>query len=93
MIPKAIAIGCDHAGYNLKEMLKKYMQNELKLSVVDKGCFSESSVDYPDYAAKVAAEVANDQDHLTFGVVVCGSGIGISMVCNKVNNIIFSIYI
>lgn len=79
-----IAIGCDHAGYELKEQLKKYLL-DCNYEVIDVGCNSLDSVDYPTYGFKVGEAVANNE--ATYGVVVCGSGIGISIAANKVQGI------
>lgn len=79
-----IAIGSDHAGYELKEELKKYLQ-EKGLKTKDLGTNDLSSVDYPDFGRKVGEAVINDQ--LDFGIVVCGTGIGISIAANKVKGI------
>jgi len=77
---KIIAIGCDHAGFELKEFLKKYLI-ENNLQVKDFGTFSEESTDYPDYAHKVANSVIDGET--SKGVLICGSGNGISMAANK----------
>lgn len=76
-----IAIGCDHAGFLLKEELKAYLQ-ALGHEVVDMGTHSLDSVDYPDYARQVAEAVA--QGRVERGIVICGTGIGSSIVANKV---------
>lgn len=75
-----IAIGCDHAGYELKEALKSYLQNK-GYQIVDEGTFSKESVDYPDFAHRVALKVLSDKDML--GILICGSGNGISIAANK----------
>ncbi|HVP53213.1 MAG TPA: ribose 5-phosphate isomerase B [Terriglobales bacterium] len=76
-----IAIGADHAGYELKERIKQRLAQEGN-EVHDKGTHSTDSVDYPDFARLVGEEVARkDAD---FGVLVCGSGIGMSIAANKV---------
>jgi len=79
-----IAIGCDHAGFELKEQLKKFLLDS-NYDVMDVGCNSLDSVDYPIYGFKVGEAVANNE--ATYGVVVCGSGIGISIAANKVKGI------
>ena len=79
-----IAIGCDHAGYELKERLKKYLTN-LEYTILDCGAYSGESVDYPDFGHAVGKEV--DSGNYNFGVLICGSGNGISMVANKYNNV------
>jgi ribose 5-phosphate isomerase B len=80
MASKTIAIACDHGGFDLKNTLI----NELKsngLKVLDLGCDSTDSVDYPDYAYKLAQAIKDGQAER--GVVVCGSGIGISIAANR----------
>ena len=76
-----IALASDHAGYAEKERLKPLLL-ELGLQVEDLGTVSEASVDYPDYARKVAEEVA--QGRADQGVLVCGSGTGMAITANKV---------
>ena len=75
-----IAIGADHAGFSLKEKLKKYLQ-EQGHEVKDFGPSSEQSVDYPDYAHPVALVV--EKKEFDFGILMCGSGNGINMTANK----------
>ena len=74
-----ISIGCDHGGFNLKEQVVKYL--EKKYEVVDYGCFDLSSVDYPVYAKQVATDVQNKVSD--FGVLICTTGIGMSICANK----------
>src|SRR3954471_7898997 len=76
-----IAIASDHAGYEEKERLKPLL-NELGVQFEDLGTVSEESVDYPDYARKVAEEVASG--NVDQGVLVCGSGTGMAITANKV---------
>jgi ribose 5-phosphate isomerase B len=78
---KTIAIGTDHGGYQLKEMLKSHL-DELGYAVVDCGTDSTASVDYPDFAFAVARLVA--QGRVWRGIVVDGAGIGSCMAANKV---------
>ncbi|MBW2980341.1 ribose 5-phosphate isomerase B [Candidatus Woesearchaeota archaeon] len=78
-----ITIASDHAGYKLKEELKKYLQ-ELGHEAEDLGTDSEESVDYPDYGKKAAKQVASSKNK---GILICGSGIGMSIVANKVKGI------
>lgn len=75
-----IALASDHAGYAEKERLKPLLR-ELGLEVSDLGTVSEESVDYPDYARKVAEQVATGQ--VEQGLLVCGSGTGMAMTANK----------
>ena len=77
---KKIGIACDHAGYDLKEYLKKYLK-EKGYIVSDYGTNSNESVDYPDYAHPLAESVEKNENDM--GITICGSGNGISMVANK----------
>lgn len=79
-----VALGADHAGFELKEIVKKYLQKK-GVEVEDFGTNSTESVDYPDFAVKVAKEVA--QKKVDWGVLVCKSGIGMSIVANKVKGV------
>ncbi|HAX02734.1 MAG: ribose 5-phosphate isomerase B [Tenericutes bacterium GWC2_34_14] len=79
-----VAIGSDHGGFELKEKIKNYLL-EQKITVVDYGTNSSESVDYPEYGEKVGHAVMND--HFDFGIVLCGTGIGISIAANKVEGI------
>jgi ribose-5-phosphate isomerase B len=79
-----IAIGSDHAGFYLKEDIKKYL-DEKNIEVIDMGPFDDKRVDYPDYGHAVGHEVIDN--NLDFGIVMCGSGIGISISSNKVKGI------
>jgi len=75
-----IVIGSDHAGYKQKELIKKFLL-EKGIEVIDVGCFSEERVDYPDFAIAVAKEVARGE--VKGGILICGTGIGMSIVANK----------
>jgi ribose 5-phosphate isomerase B len=77
---KTIGIACDHAGYELKEYLKNYLEDK-GYTMKDYGTDSNESVDYPDYAHPLADSVEKGQDD--YGITICGSGNGISMVANK----------
>ncbi len=77
---KKVLIASDHAGYEVKEQIKKTLASEYEF--IDLGTDSTDSVDYPEYGEKVAQRVAVDSDLL--GIVVCGSGEGICMAANKV---------
>ena len=79
-----VVLGADHAGYELKEKVKKYLQKK-GIDVEDVGTFSKDSVDYPDYAFKVAEKVSDKK--VDFGVLVCKSGIGMSIAANKFKNV------
>ena len=75
-----IAIGCDHAGVEVKSAIIKLLEGKGH-SMIDKGPFSTESVDYPDYGHQVAEAVESKEADL--GVVICGSGNGINMTVNK----------
>jgi ribose 5-phosphate isomerase B len=77
---KALGIGSDHAGYALKEVLKKALQS-WGVAFEDLGTFDETSTDYPDYAHKVASGIASGKYRL--GVLVCGTGLGVAMTANR----------
>jgi ribose 5-phosphate isomerase B len=79
-----IAIGADHGGFDLKEKARQYLAGK-GFEVEDLGTHSTESVDYPDYARKVAEQVA--AKHADFGVVICGTGLGVAMTANKVRGI------
>lgn len=79
-----LAIGSDHGGYELKEEIKKYL-DEQKILYKDFGTDSAASVDYPDIAYPVAKAVADGECEK--GILCCGTGIGISMAANKVKGI------
>jgi len=76
-----IVIGADHAGFRLKEYIKSFLL-ELGNEVIDMGTNSEERVDYPVFGERVARAVAEGK--ADFGILICGSGIGMSMVANKV---------
>ncbi len=77
---KKIIVGCDHAGFELKEKLIAYI-NKLGIGVEDKGCFSADRADYADYAHLVADAIIKEEGD--FGILLCGSGNGINMSANK----------
>ncbi|HNV04652.1 MAG TPA: ribose 5-phosphate isomerase B [Petrotogaceae bacterium] len=79
-----VAIGSDHAGYDMKENIKKYLISQ-NVEVVDCGTHSDSSVDYPDYAKAVCTNVSDKETAL--GILVCGTGIGMSIAANKIHGI------
>lgn len=80
-----IAMGSDHGGFNLRLVIKAHLI-EKGYEVVDFGCENKESVDYPDYALKVAEAITSGDCEL--GVLVCGTGLGISIAANKVKGII-----
>ena len=75
-----IAVGSDHAGYQRKKSLVSFL-SDAGHKVVDLGCYSEDSCDYPDYAKKVARAVSLQRAER--GILVCGTGIGMGIVANK----------
>ncbi|NBI06052.1 ribose 5-phosphate isomerase B [Senegalia massiliensis] len=79
-----IAIGSDHGGYGLKQNIIKYLEDS-GYEYNDFGTYSEDSVDYPDFGKKVSESVAKGE--YDKGIVICGTGIGISIACNKVRGI------
>ena len=79
-----IAIGSDHGGFELKTHVIKYLK-EQGIELYDFGTYSEDSCDYPDIAEKVAKAVANGEYEK--GILICGTGIGISVAANKVDGI------
>ena len=79
-----IALGADHAGYQLKDQIKQHLEQQ-GISVRDEGTSSAESVDYPDYARTVAHDVSEQRADL--GILVCGSGIGMAITANKVDGI------
>ena len=79
-----IAIAADHGGYKLKEEIKPYIES-LGHTVTDFGTYSEDSVDYPDYAAPCARAVVSGE--MDKGIVICGTGIGISIAANKIKGV------
>lgn len=79
-----IAIGSDHGGYELKEFIKEYFDNN-NIEYVDYGTEKGESVDYPEYGHKVAFAIKNNE--CDRGIVICGTGIGISISANKVPGI------
>jgi len=78
-----ISLGSDHAGFELKEYIKQYLNSitDHKIETNDWGCYSEERVDYPDFAHKVAGQISEGKADI--GILVCGSGNGISMAANK----------
>lgn len=79
-----IGIACDHRGYKLKEKLKKYLIKK-GYDVLDLGTNSTDSVDYSDYGIALGEKVRDKE--VEFGIAICGTGIGISIACNKVKGI------
>ncbi len=79
-----ISIASDHAGFELKKYVIEWLKNNY-YEIFDNGCNSNESVDYPDYARKVAIDIINNKSE--FGIVICGSGNGVNMVVNKYSEI------
>lgn len=79
-----IAIGCDHAGFEMKQTLAEHLK-ENGYTVNDFGCFGTESCDYPDFARKVAEAVASG--NAEYGILICGTGIGMCIAANKVKGI------
>ena len=79
-----IALACDHGGFDLMQTVKKHLDS-LSLSYRDFGTFSEDSCDYPEYAAAAANAVADGECEK--GILICGTGIGISIAANKIRGI------
>lgn len=80
-----ICIANDHAGYELKTQIVDYINNNYNVDLTDLGCHSTESVDYTEYSYKAAKAVANGE--YEFGIIICGTGIGVSIVANKVKGI------
>ena len=78
-----ILIASDHAGFHLKEELKKHFKSEHEF--IDLGSNSSDSVDYPDYAHILSQKISESKD--SFGILICGSGIGMSMVANRYKDV------
>jgi ribose 5-phosphate isomerase B len=79
-----IALGADHAGYHIKETIRNYLE-QAGYTLDDVGTWSEESVDYPDYARAVGERVAAGQAR--FGILACGTGIGVAITANKIPGI------
>ena len=79
-----ICIASDHAGYELKEKIKDFLINK-SIAIIDLGPFSDNSVDYPDYAKKVAKRLILKKSDS--GILICGSGTGMSITANKFKGI------
>lgn len=81
---KKIALGSDHGGFELKSEVKKYLETK-GYEVLDFGTNSSDSVDYPDYAKLVGNAVVNKE--ADYGILICGTGIGISIAANKISGV------
>jgi len=81
-----IGIANDHAGCELKRQIVKYLKNELNISAVNNfGTDTDKSVDYPDYAKKII--IAIESKNIDYGILICGSGIGMSICANRNNHV------
>ena len=81
---KKVSLASDHAGFNLKESIRKFLIKK-KIKVIDLGPKNNKSVDYPEYAKKVARNVSSKKSNM--GILVCGSGTGMAMSANKFKKI------
>ncbi len=81
---KTVCIASDHAGFKLKEEIKNHLVDK-KISIFDIGPFNNESVDYPDYARKLAFRIKSKKSQV--GVLVCGSGTGMAISANKIKSI------
>ena len=80
-----LAIGCDHGGFELKEEILKFIKTIANIQVSDFGPATKESVDYPDFGAKVAEAVSKGT--MDRGILICGTGIGMSIVANRFPNV------
>lgn len=83
-VVKKIAVGGDHAGFHMKELAARLL-GELTLDVTDCGAEDDSPCDFPDFAEKVALEILNGR--VERGILICGSGVGVSVAANKIPGI------
>lgn len=81
---KKIVIASDHAGFNLKEKIKEFLTKE-NYQIIDIGCYSCNSVDYPIYGVEAVKKVIEKE--VDFGILICGTGIGMSIVANRFQGI------
>ena len=80
-----LAIGCDHGGFELKQEILKFLQTVSNIQVTDFGPANKDSVDYPDFGAKVSEAVSKGT--MDRGILICGTGIGMSIVANRYPNV------
>ncbi len=80
-----LAISCDHGGWDLKEQVLELLQRVENVDIIDYGTMNRDSVDYPDYAREVSEGVA--EGTIDRGILICGTGIGMSIVANRYRNI------
>ncbi len=81
---KILALACDHGGFQLKNEIKAHLDSK-GIKYIDLGCDSEASVNYPDYAAKLCRSILSGETYR--GILVCGTGIGMSIAANKFDGI------
>jgi ribose 5-phosphate isomerase B len=81
---KKICIASDHAGLNLKEIIKSFLINK-NVSIIDLGPYEDKSVDYPDFAKKIANRIKSKKSDI--GILICGSGTGMAISANKIKTI------
>ena len=81
MSPRKVAVAADHAGFELKAALAKVLRDDLGCEVIDLGTASPEAVDYPDYAMRLVEAMRSGR--VDVGVLVCGSGIGMSIAANR----------
>lgn len=79
-----IAIACDHGGFELKKKVIEHLENR-GLEYMDCGCYTQESCDYPDYAKAACARILSGE--CSMGILICGTGVGISMTANKIHGI------
>lgn len=77
---KIFSLGCDHGGFDLKEAIKNFLKDN-DISFLDQGCYNNNSVDYPDFANLVVADLNNQ--NARYGILICKSGIGMSISANR----------
>ena len=80
-IKKTLVLASDHAGYDLKDKLKSYLEHN-NFNIIDLGPFNDKSVDYPDYGNSLGKFILNNKNSI--GLAICGSGIGISIALNRI---------
>lgn len=80
MLYNKIVIGCDHAGFALKEQIKQYLANQ-GVELLDVGCYSTDACSYPDIAHALCTNIQSGE--FSVGILICGTGIGMSMCANK----------
>lgn len=79
-----LLIASDHAGFELKEQIINYFSNNSPIEIINLGCDSKDSVDYPDFAQKLCINIKNDNE---YGILICGTGIGMSISANRFSHI------